>query len=72
MQFSGKVYKVLKWLCLIALPAIDTFLLTVLPALGVADKTVSIIVTIVSAFATLIGALIGVSTKTYNESKKEE
>ena len=71
MQFSGKVYNFLKWFCLIALPAIDTFLLTVLPVLGVADKTVSIIVTIISAVATLIGALIGVSTKAYNDSKKE-
>ena len=70
MQFSGKVYKFLKWFCLIALPAIDTFLLTVLPVLGVSKVTVSILVTILSASGTLIGALIGVSTKTYNDSKK--
>lgn len=70
MQFSGKVYNFLKWFCLIALPAIDTFLLTVLPVLGVSKVTVSILVTILSASGTLIGALIGVSTKAYNESKK--
>ncbi len=70
MQFSGKVYKFLKWFCLIALPAIDTFLLTVLPVLGVSKVTVSILVTILSASGTLIGALIGVSTKAYNDSKK--
>lgn len=70
MKFPDEVYKVLKWLCLIALPAIDTFLLTVLPALGVPDSTVSVTVTIISAAATLIGALIGVSTKVYNDSKK--
>jgi uncharacterized membrane protein len=70
MQFSGKVYNFLKWFCLIALPAIDTFLLTVLPVLGVSKVTVSILVTILSASGTLIGALIGVSTKAYNDSKK--
>lgn len=70
MQFSGKVYKFLKWFCLIALPAIDTFLLTVLPVLGVSKVTVSVLVTILSASGTLIGALIGVSTKAYNDSKK--
>lgn len=70
MQFSGKVYNFLKWFCLIALPAIDTFLLTVLPVLGVSKVTVSILVTILSASGTLIGALIGISTKAYNDSKK--
>lgn len=70
MQFSGKVYNFLKWFCLIALPAIDTFLLTVLPVLGVSKVTISILVTILSASGTLIGALIGVSTKAYNDSKK--
>lgn len=70
MKFPDEVYKVLKWLCLIALPAIDTFLLAVLPALGVAESTVNITVTVISAAATLIGALIGVSTKAYNDSKK--
>lgn len=70
MKFPDGVYKVLKWLCLIALPAIDTFLLAVLPALGVPDSTVSVTVTVISAAATLIGALIGVSTKVYNDSKK--
>ena len=70
MQFSGKVYNFLKWFCLIALPAIDTFLLTVLPVLGVSKVTVSILVTILSASGTLIAALIGVSTKAYNDSKK--
>lgn len=71
MKFPDGVYKILKWICLIALPAIDTFLLTVLPAVGVPDKTISVIVTIISAIGTLVGTLIGVSTKTYYDSKKE-
>ena len=70
MKFPDGVYNVLKWICLIALPAICVFLLAVLPALGVPDETVKVITTIVSSVATLIGALIGVSTKAYYDSKK--
>lgn len=71
MKFPDKVYDVLKWLCLIVLPAIVTFLLTVLPALGVSENSVNVIVTVISAAATLIGALIGVSTKAYNDTKNK-
>ena len=71
MKFPDKVYDVLKWLCLIVLPAIVTFLLTVLPALGVSENSVNVIVTVISAVATLIGALIGVSTKAYNDTKNK-
>ena len=71
MKFPDKLYQVLKWLCLIALPAIDTFLLAVLPVLGVGESKVTVIVTIISAAATLIGALIGISTKAYYSSKDE-
>lgn len=70
MQFSGKVYNFLKWFCLIALPAIGVFCSVVLPVIGTPDETTKVITTIIYAVATLIGALIGVSTKTYNDSKK--
>lgn len=70
MKFPDKLYTFLKWLCLIALPAISVFMLTVLPVLGVAENTVTIVVTLISAVGTLIGALIGVSTHTYYNGKK--
>lgn len=70
MQFSGKVYNFLKWICLIALPAIGVFCSVVLPVIGVPDETTKVVTTIIYAVATLIGALIGVSTKAYNNSKK--
>lgn len=70
MKFPDKLYTFLKWLCLIALPAISVFMLTVLPVIGVAENTVTIVVTIISAVGTLIGALIGVSTHTYYNGKK--
>lgn len=70
MKLPDKVYEFLKWMCLIAIPAICVFLLTVLPLLGVPEETAKIVCTIISAFATLIGALIGVSTKAYRDSNK--
>lgn len=69
MKLSDKLYTFLKWLCLIALPAISVFMLTILPVLGVQENTVTIVVTVISAVGTLIGSLIGVSTHTYNKNK---
>ena len=70
MKLSDSVYKVLKWLGLIALPALATFY-------GVIGKVWSIpytaeIVTTITAVATLIGALIGVSTVSYNKGKESK
>lgn len=67
-----KVYQVLKWISMIAISAIVSFLSVVLGALEVDPKTVNTIVTIIGAVGTLIGALIGVSTKAYNNKQKEE
>ena len=70
MKFSNKIYDVLKWVALIAIPAIVTFLSVVLGVLDVDPKTVNVIVTIISAVGTLIGTLIGVSTSAYNKTKE--
>jgi len=54
-----KAYQVLKWLALIALPALAVFVHVVGPAWGLpyVDQTV----TTLNALAVLVGALIGVS-----------
>ena len=54
-----KAYQVLKWLALIALPALAVFVHVVGPAWGLpyGDQTV----TTLNALAVLVGALIGVS-----------
>ena len=59
MILSDKVYKILKWIALIALPAIGTFYSTIgavwnLPYTAEVAKTLQ-------AVGTLIGVLIGVS-----------
>lgn len=70
--FPDRVYDVLKWVSIVAIPAIVTFLSVVLPALKVDAETVNTVTTIVSATGVLLGALLGVSTYQYNKSKAEQ
>ena len=64
----SNVYDVLKWVALIALPAVATFCQTVLPVCGVSADLTSAVSTILTACATLIGALIAVSSATAKEA----
>lgn len=70
--FNDRIYEILKWIALICIPAVVTFLSVVLGVLDVDPKTVNVVVTIIAAVGTLIGSLIGVSTKGYNKKKKAE
>jgi len=72
MLISDKLYTILKWIAVICIPAVVTFLGVVLGVLGVDAKVVNIIVTIIGAIGTLIGTLIGVSTSAYNKQKGEQ
>ena len=72
MKLKNELYDVLKWIALICIPAIVTFLSVVLGVIDVNPKTVNVIVTIISAIGTLIGTLIGVSTSAYNKQKGEQ
>lgn len=65
MILSEKVYNVLKWLCLIFAPALGTLIATIF-ALYHIDGA-EIVCGTISAIATFIGALIGISTKAYNK-----
>ena len=67
-----KIYLILKWISVIAIPAIVTFLSVVLPALKVDAETVNTITTIISAVGVLLGTLIGVSTYEYNKAKNSQ
>lgn len=58
----SKVYQVLKWVGLIACPAIATFVGAVFPAWGIPN--VDAITLTLNATGVLIGALIGVSAAT--------
>lgn len=68
MIFPDKVYNVLKWICLIALPAIATLWFTLgkiwgFPYLAEIEGTIV-------AIDAFLGALIGVSTISYNNKKR--
>lgn len=59
---DDKLYHVLKWLGLIACPAVATFIGAVFPAWGI--QNADAIVLTLNATGVLIGALVGVSAAT--------
>lgn len=64
MKFENKVYDVLKWLCLIALPAASVFYAALDGAFGWGyTETVTTVIAAVGAF---LGSLIGISAKSYS------
>ncbi len=65
-MISNKLYDVLKWVGLIALPGLAWFIGDVGPAWGMAN--VDAIVLTLSRAGTLLGILIGVSTVNYNKT----
>lgn len=69
MKMSNKVYDVLKWVALVALDAVGVFYNTIaeiwsLPYGGEVLATCA-------ALSLLIGALIGITSATYNRSRGE-
>lgn len=69
-QLSADWYKLFKWLGLIGLPALATFY-------GVIGKVWDLpytgeIVTTITALATLVGTLIGVSNRNYYKKEDED
>ena len=67
MKFPDKVYDVLKWICMIVLPACGTFYFAVAGIWNLPYPEQ--IVGTIAAVTTLIGALIGISTAAYNKQK---
>ena len=70
MIFPDKVYNWLKWICMIALPAIATLWFTLgkiwgFPYLAEVEGTIV-------AIDTFLGALIGISTIAYNNKQIQE
>ena len=69
MKLNNKIYDVLKWVCLIFLPALIVAYVSLDGAFGIgyADK----VTTVVATVQTFLGALIGVSTAEYNKEKEQ-
>lgn len=68
MKMSNKVYDVLKWIAMIALPALGTlyFTLSTIWGLPYGEQ----IVGTVSALDVCLGAFLGISTAQYNKTNK--
>ena len=70
MNFNNRTYDILKYVALIALPALQVFWLTIGKIWNLA-YTVEIGATI-GAVALLLGTLLGVSTKNYLAGKEQD
>lgn len=66
MKLNNKLYDILKWILLILTPAL-TLLITTLG--GLYNFDTKVINGTISAIATFLGALIGVSSSNYNKNK---
>lgn len=70
MKLNNKLYDVLKWLCLIVLPALATLYGALSKIWGLpygAEITMT-----VTAIGTFLGTIIGISTASYNKEKEEK
>jgi len=70
MQISNRLYDILKWIALVALPAIQAFWLTIGKVWGFPYLTE--IGTTIAAIGLLIAALIGVTSNNYYNDVDEE
>lgn len=69
-MLNNKVYEILKWIALIALPALATLISVVLPLWNICDESmITAIVGTITAIGTFLGTLLGVSTMKYRKSK---
>lgn len=69
MKMPDKLYDILKWVCLICLPALAVFYFTIAKIWGLPFE--SEIPATINAVAVLIGALIGLSQHAINKEEGE-
>lgn len=68
-MLDNKIYEILKWIALIALPALATLISVILPLWNICDESVvTAIVGTITALATFLGTLLGVSTMKYRKN----
>ncbi len=70
MKLPDNVYNVLKWITIILLPAISAlyFALSGIWGFPYAEQVIGTI----AAIQTFLGAILGISTITYNKNKEEK
>lgn len=70
MKLNDKVYDILKWIAIVCLPALSTFIVVIGKIWGWGDVALMFAQT-VTAIATLLGALLGISTIQYNKGSED-
>lgn len=65
MKMSNKVYDILKWIVMVFLPALTTFVGVILNSFNV--QGTETILTIMIALDTFLGSLLGISSINYNK-----
>lgn len=68
-MFSNKIFDILKWIAIVALPALSTFIVVLGKIWNWGDIAPMVAQTI-TAVAVLLGALLGISTIQYNKEDK--
>lgn len=68
--FSNKIFDILKWISIVALPALSTFIVVLGKIWNWGDIAPMVAQTI-TAVAVLLGALLGISTIQYNKGESE-
>ena len=68
MMINDKAYDILKWVAIVCLPALSTFIVVISKIWGWADLGTMIAQTI-TAVAVLLGALLGVSSIQYKKGQ---
>jgi branched-subunit amino acid transport protein len=71
MQLPNKVFDWLKWIAIIALPALSTFIVVISKIRNWADLG-SMIAQTITAVAVLLGALLGVSSVNYKGDESDD
>lgn len=71
MQLPNKVFDWLKWIAIIALPALSTFIVVISKIWNWADLG-SMIAQTITAVAVLLGALLGVSSVNYKGDESDD
>lgn len=66
MVFSDKVYSVLKWICIIAVPALITLISSLGTIYGWDTNTITLTI---AAIATFLGVITGISNSNYYKDK---
>lgn len=67
---TNKVYDILKWITLVFLPALTTFVGVILNSFNVPNT--EIVLTIMTALTTFMGAVLGISNINYKNKESEE